>query len=596
MSMDTRSDAGLTVEQANMLIRQLADEELQGRLSALRALPFIADALGPEKTRQELVEYLRGTLDDEDEAMALLAEQLPTLLPYLGGDEHAHTLLPILEELASNEEAVIRDKATASLSAVATHLDQSVLESIYIPMVGRLVSAHWYTLRTSSCALLPSLYNLVRNDTFRDSIVESLESLCRDETPMVRRAAAAALKDMFAVVDAETAQTRLRPLYDVLAQDSQDSVRLLAVAVLPELAKLSVTVEDSTNLILPELERFVADVAWRVRYMLADMIANIEANVPVSLRSNRVLKVYVQLLRDGEAEVRRCAAGKVYDFCQELDSETRVDTIVQWLIPCINQIAQDENEHARASLANVVMGLSSVVGREATTNHLLPSFLRLLRDESSQVRLNVISRLNEVNAVIGLSHLSKALLPAIQNLAQDGKWRVRLAIIEYIPIIAKQLGVDFFNSDLLPFCTAWLRDSVYAIREAAVANFRQLTKLFGPQWGMDVVLPALEETAQSDSHQQRLTTLFALKALTPDLPQAMVADKLVPLAVSLADDKIPNIRINVAKTLQVMLEHLKQSKHMRSEIKSVLSRLTHDPDRDVTDFAALALSSLDSFV
>ncbi len=55
-------------------------------------------------------------------------------------------------------------------------------------------AAHWYTLRASSCALLPSLCTLLQTDAFRDSIIESLTILCRDDTAMVRRAAAEALK------------------------------------------------------------------------------------------------------------------------------------------------------------------------------------------------------------------------------------------------------------------------------------------------------------------------------------------------------------------------------------------------------------------
>ena len=56
----------------------------------------------------------KGTIDDEDEVMAVMAEELPSLLPHLGGDRFADSLLPLLEELASNEEAVIRDKVCLS--------------------------------------------------------------------------------------------------------------------------------------------------------------------------------------------------------------------------------------------------------------------------------------------------------------------------------------------------------------------------------------------------------------------------------------------------------------------------------------------------
>ena len=167
---------------------------------------------------------------------------------------------------------------------------------------------------------------------------------------------------MFRVVDRKTALTDLQPLYTDLAADEQDSVRLLAVAVLPEIAKLMTTAQDSRSVVVPELQRFAQDKAWRVRYMLADLITEVEACVAVDLRTEELVPVFVALLQDSEPEIRRCAAGKVFEFCSSLDPATRVGTIVKSIVPCIESISQDDNPHARAALANVVMGLSSVVG------------------------------------------------------------------------------------------------------------------------------------------------------------------------------------------------------------------------------------------
>lgn len=173
---------------------------------------------------------------------------------------------------------------------------------------------------------------------------------------------------------------------------------------------------------------------------------------------------------------------------------TRVQNFCHEILPCVQQLVTDQWEHVRASLANVIMGLSKTVGKDlyvygndfillkkirtclliflvlarshdSTIEHLLPLFLRLLKDDvgglrhclpgtkppltsslvackhqqNSQVRLNVISRLNEVNEVIGLEHLAQSLLPAIDELAKNDDWRTRLAIIEYIPVVSQQL-------------------------------------------------------------------------------------------------------------------------------------------------------------
>ncbi len=53
----------------------------------------------------------------------------------------------------------------------------------------------------------------------------------------------------------------------------------------------------------------------------------------------------------------------------------------------------DANQHVRAALASVIMGLSDILGKTATIDHLLPLFLELLRDEARFIARAVYSPL-----------------------------------------------------------------------------------------------------------------------------------------------------------------------------------------------------------
>lgn len=67
-------------------------------------------ALGPERTRDELIPFLQDSLDDEDEVLLALAEELGSFTEYVGGKEYAHVTLSPLESLAGMEETLVRDK------------------------------------------------------------------------------------------------------------------------------------------------------------------------------------------------------------------------------------------------------------------------------------------------------------------------------------------------------------------------------------------------------------------------------------------------------------------------------------------------------
>lgn len=45
------------------------------------------------------------------------------------------------------------------------------------------------------------------------------------------------------------------------------------------------------------------------------------------------------------------------------------------------ELVSDTNQHVKSALASVIMGLSTILGKENTIEHLLPLFLTQLKDE-----------------------------------------------------------------------------------------------------------------------------------------------------------------------------------------------------------------------
>eukprot|EP00730_Choanoeca_flexa_P016955 TRINITY_DN8102_c0_g1_i4.p1 TRINITY_DN8102_c0_g1~~TRINITY_DN8102_c0_g1_i4.p1 ORF type:complete len:617 (+),score=154.63 TRINITY_DN8102_c0_g1_i4:186-2036(+) len=590
--METAEDSPFSPQAIGQLIDNLKAQDLDARLASLRSLAVIAKALGEQRTRDELIPYLTDSIDDEDEAMAELAQRLSDIIDLVGGSEHVLELIPAFEELASSEEAIVRNRAAQGLNKLAVMLDSRQLYDAYIPLVDRMTSAHWFSLRTTACSLYSVLYTAVKDEDFKQNVIQAYEQLCRDSTPMVRRAAASNLKDMMKCCSAKVVSERLKPLFILFMEDEQDSVRLLGTGLLPELAR-SLPASQHATVIAQHVDVSVNDASWRVRYMLADVIVELQQALASELSDMKLLPAFVQLLQDTEPEVRTCAATKVHDFCLGLGSTDRVDSVVGRILPNVEALVADASEHCRAAIATVIMGVSSIVGKANTIEHLLPMFLKLLKDEHSKVRLNVISKLEEVNQVIGLDHLTQALLPAIEELAQNDDWRTRLAIIEYIPVVSKQLGEKFFTRHLLEFATRqWMRDSVFAVRSAAIKNLHSLVAEFGVDWAEKVIFPALKAMSHETHFVHRLTTLFALASLCDVVTESCIQNAILPIVTPLQEDSIPNIRMNVAKTLSAILKTTGARPGDVSNVaRTVLDKLSEDKDRDVRDFAVIGLSS-----
>lgn len=114
---------------------ELKNDDALRRLNSIQRLSTIALALGEERTRSELLPFLVDNNDDEDEVLLAMAEELGKFVPYVGGPNHAHTLLQPLEQLSQVEETVVRDKAVESLCKVGEQLPNTSIAEHFVPLI-----------------------------------------------------------------------------------------------------------------------------------------------------------------------------------------------------------------------------------------------------------------------------------------------------------------------------------------------------------------------------------------------------------------------------------------------------------------------------
>ncbi|KAF2729625.1 protein phosphatase PP2A regulatory subunit A [Polyplosphaeria fusca] len=593
-----------------VLIDELKHDDVLLRLNAIHRLGTIALALGPERTREELIPFLDESVEDEDEVLTALSEELGNFVEYVGGPEYGHVLLSPLENLAAIEEPLVREKAVESLNKICEQLSQTQIEESFIPLVFRLSKADWFTSKISATGLYNVPYTRATPPS-QESLRQHYGQLVHDDTPMVRRQSANNLAKFIKTMPATIVIEEMIPLFQHLAQDDQDSVRLLTVDILIAIAEAVPKEQQSSHgVLLTSLRSLFEDKSWRVRYMVADRYEKIAKAVDEEVVNRDLVPAFVKLLKDTEAEVRSAIAGQIPGFCALLER----DTLLHDVMPSIEELVSDQSQHVRAALGTQISGLAPILGKEETISHLLPMFLQMLKDEFPDVRLNIISKLELVNNVIGIDLLSQSLLPAIVQLAEDKQWRVRLAIIEYVPLLASQLGVKFFDEKLSSLCMSWLGDTVFSIREASTQNLKKLTEVFGVEWANDAIVPKVMAMGQHPNYLYRMTTCFAVSTLAPALSLDVIEKSILPMMDKLVNDEIPNIRFNVAKSYAILIDSLKQLPEQGTVLalqkagtpgqgcqkghdlisKSILpnlEKLQQDDDVDVRYFATTAAQS-----
>ena len=272
---------------------------------------------------------LLESVEDEDEVLTALSEELGSFVEYVGGPEYAHVLLSPLEHLAAIEEPLVREKAVESLNKICEQLSQAQVESYFIPLIVRLSKTDWFTSKISATGLYNVPYRKATPPA-QEGLRQQFGQLVHDETPMVRRQAANNLAKFVKEMPALIVIDEMIPLFQHLANDDQDSVRLLTVEILIAVAEV-VPKEQQTShgTLLSALRSLFEDKSWRVRYMVADRFEKVATSflrecdrwlmtkiqiakaVDDETLTRDLVSAFVKLLKDTEAEVRTAIAGQI---------------------------------------------------------------------------------------------------------------------------------------------------------------------------------------------------------------------------------------------------------------------------------------------
>lgn len=179
-------------------------------------------------------------------------------------------------------------QAVESLNKIGEQLSQKQIEDYFVPMVLRLSKADWFTSKVSATGLYCAPYSKAPQ-TLQQSLRQYFGGLVHDETPMVRRQAANNLAKFVKELNAQVVIEEMIPLFQYLANDDQDSVRLLTVDILIAIAEeIPKEQQPSHGVLLTSLRNLFEDKSWRVRYMVADRyekvgLPNLSAMFPTNI-------------------------------------------------------------------------------------------------------------------------------------------------------------------------------------------------------------------------------------------------------------------------------------------------------------------------
>jgi len=613
--------------QITQLIDNLRNPDLSTRLDSFRKLHLISAALGVARTRGELVPYLAEFCDDDDEVLIILASMLGEMVDAVGGPEHAYVLLHPLEQLAGSEETAVRDKAVASISKVSESMNAQAIIEHMMPLVRRCADADWFTGRISATALCAGVYARLPNTAEGENLKKELRTLyanlCKkEETPMVKRAAAANLGAFASMLDSAVLLSDFHNLLVKLSRDEIDSVRLLVVQSCVQIAKVYVASKDPNSRaenianMKPIILSLADDSSWRVRYMLADKFIELCAtlnttpganpsasssnHVPAStgvgsmqmqstppttsaaaasilnapiyfpstpLQDDDLISCFIRLLDDPELEVRTSATRKVGEFARLLGVNKTMEKLF-WVDAATGKPLDPPPSIVRNSpLQSIISNQTSYsLHTKSALASVILQFVPVLTTPSSTDGSGSGSAATSNNSLV-IEHL----LPILLSLLNDEHAEVRLALIAKLGEEA-QAQAQASTS----------HDGSSSVGERSILSMDVLSTS---------LLPALAKLSSDSKWRIRLQTIQLLPAIASYFSPQFFQAKLFDLVLSWLGDSIWSIREAAIATL-VKLTHQFGREWARTQLLPQIKQLAADKSYVFRMAAVFALKEL----
>jgi serine/threonine-protein phosphatase 2A regulatory subunit A len=531
-------------------------------------------------------------LNDLDQILLALSKKIGDFVPFIGGPEHAHILIPIIESLCSAEETVIRVNAATSTCKILAQLDDSnsSCATAYLGLLKRLSSedsGESFYARASACLFVDEVFRVVGNASEKATVMEIYTKLCADEVLIVKRNAASIFPKIVKYADVSSACGEFFALFKAfLSSDEHSTVKVIALEGILSYCKLLQKLNCIGNIandLVQCLKSAAEDTSWRIRLAIVKNFGEVSSLFPTDAVSAELFPCLVHLLQDSEPEVRINACASALPFLSMLGP----DAFLLEVVPTAAQLTEDSFPNVRKIVAEMCVSIALELGTDAVGQHVADLVLKCIGDESPIVRLRVVSKLDLIAQKV--PSLCTRLTPAIVAAQKDTAWRVRQHWCHVMPGLAKHMGTSYFSENLLSLYLELFKDGVSDVRIAVSESLEGMISATSSAWVYENIFPTIKSLSTGD-YLLRMTMLDALKHLLRGEISERFRGEALALVLSTTSDTVPNVKISTAKVLTLVCERSgDDSASNRALIKPALMELEGDKDKDVKYFAVEGL-------
>jgi len=596
-----------------MVETDLANPEVEVQLTAVSHLKIVARALGIANTQAQLIPVLekycfppdadgiaRMEMSAKEEVTAQIAKTLDDqFFHYVGGSVACgQWMLPLLEQLSTVEETIIRNNAVESMCKCINLMEPAHVATYAHPVFLRLFSKDWFTNKISAAGLTATIYKNLRDPDKRLELLESHKRLIRDEMPLVRSEAFTQAKELIKVCDSSFYDSYGKIILNHLFQETPGANRTIVVDItltfLIELPKKGLSDAETYSKVWPWIEKISRADSWRIRNEFALKFHHIaeslnKLQLPTDTQSP-LLPLFLKSMSDPEPAVRQSIVGVLPKCLVHVPIEDQGEVFCNNLF----ELASDANQEVREKTSQCFIEAFKASNPQEVDRAKMVDLLNVFKnDESSKVRLNICERIGTMCGLLDSANQA-AVFESCQEWQNDSRWRIRAAIVGNIGDLAADMGRDKFdNSFFKEFLLKSFVDPAYNVRTAACEQLVPLSEAFGPEY-IEGLIDRLKSVKDMKNYLHRMIVHDIMGALSKILSARRFNDEFVPILLQGLTDPVPNVRLKAAQIGLICVPKLilsSQSAIILQHFENCASP-AKESDPDVLYFSGLAWNAM----
>ncbi|XP_045105779.1 LOW QUALITY PROTEIN: serine/threonine-protein phosphatase 4 regulatory subunit 1-like [Portunus trituberculatus] len=265
-------------------------------------------------------------------------------------------------------------------------------------------------------------------------------------------------------------------------------------------------------------------------------------------------------------------------------------------------LAGDMHWKVRRTLAFSIHELAVILGEEIAQSDLVPVFNGFIKD-LDEVRIGVLKHLAHFLRLLRPQN-RRDYLPRMDEFLRtdnENNWRFRLELATQLSDIIDLFSPQDCQTFIAPIALSLMADKVVHIRRTCYSVVCQLVKQLNcdgdPKYVEALSKQLKEKFAQAPTWSQRQSYAFLCGQMVAEnsLHISDWVHYFLPSLLGLATDRVPNVRIAVAKMLTTHVACLDFCQNPENEVtlqvQEVLEMLRQDKDRDVGHFACCPMNT-----